>query len=107
MDNFLDITRLSEMIRTKRGENGYRKASKIVGLSASTIEKIEKGRSPDLESYFKLCNWLGVSVDYFRIRDEEKSYSHKDSIIQLFKSDTFLDRDVANALVKMVDLAYG
>ena len=33
------------------------------GVSAPTLSRLERGSVPDLESFRKICIWLGVSTD--------------------------------------------
>jgi len=42
-----------------------RSAAKKIGISASTLSRIEAGSPPDIESYCKLCRWMMITSDYF------------------------------------------
>lgn len=51
-----------------------RDVAKETGISPSTLCRIERGEMPDLETFRKLCIWLGVSADeILGIRKEEVS----------------------------------
>lgn len=40
---------------------GVREFANQVGISPSTFSRIENGKVPDLETFFKFCNWMGLS----------------------------------------------
>lgn len=59
----LDQPRLIGLIRLKRGNCGLREIAHELQISASTLSRIERGHTPDLETFARLCQWLGVSMD--------------------------------------------
>jgi len=40
-------------------------ASKQIDVSKATLSRIERGRTPELVTYAKVCNWLGVEMNTF------------------------------------------
>src|SRR5438552_13334027 len=63
----IDFQKFSAMLKTKRGGRGLRVvADEISGVSASTLSRIEQGNIPDLETFMRICKWLGVSAEDFR-----------------------------------------
>jgi len=44
----------------KRGDRGIREIAKALGTSAATLSRVERGHLPDLETFGKICRWLGV-----------------------------------------------
>jgi transcriptional regulator with XRE-family HTH domain len=65
MSKKIDTVKLSNMIKAKRGDKGLRDVSKKIGISAPTLSRIEQGKVPDVETFIRLCEWLGVSADNF------------------------------------------
>ena len=60
----VDFQRLAALLKAHRGEKGLRAvATEIGGVSASTLSRVEQGGVPDLETYLRLCRWLGISSD--------------------------------------------
>lgn len=60
-------------VRTKRGSQSLRDIGELLDIAPSTINRLETGTMPDLLTYVKICQWLGVSLNkYF-----DKSYSFK------------------------------
>ncbi len=108
MDRVINIDLLAEKVKLKRGTKGLRVAAKeIGGITYTVLHNIEKGKMPKLESYLKICNWLEVSADYFTPR-----YKHantiltKDAVLKFITADHSLDSSTANAIVKIIELAY-
>lgn len=51
---------LGELIREKRGTTGVREAAKEIGISPSTLSRVERGHLPDLENFRLICRWLAI-----------------------------------------------
>jgi len=54
------IEQLGRQLREKRGERGVRAIAKEIGISPATLSRIERGHLPDLETFGKVCRWLGI-----------------------------------------------
>lgn len=111
MANEIDIGELARMIRAKRGTRGLRAIANEIGdVSASTLSRIEQGKVPDLDTFIRLCKWLGVSADHFTVTREpistEEKSSTQDVIAAHLRADRALDPQTAEALVKMIQIAY-
>jgi len=99
---------LSGMIKEKRGKTGLREIAKEIGdVSAATISRIESGKVPDVETFIKICKWLGTPTDTF-IKDTENSKpkSNKEHIVAHLRAEKELDQSTIQMLMKMIDLAY-
>ena len=55
------LQNLGAIVREKRGSRGLREVSTEVGTSAPTLSRIESGKMPDLQTFGKLCRWLGAN----------------------------------------------
>jgi transcriptional regulator with XRE-family HTH domain len=102
------------MIKTKRGKMGLRDTAIEISnetgktISAATLSRIEQGNLPDVETFIKLCQWLNVSTDEFvATPGPKKEITEKDKIVYQLRSSQELDSDSINAMVAMVDLAFG
>lgn len=105
MNSSLDTKKFSEMIKSKRGSTGLRSLAKEIGISASTLSRIEQGNLPDIDTYLKLCTWLEVSSEFFRNSDiDEKNV--KGGVIAHLRADKSLPPNTAEALIQMINLAY-
>lgn len=56
------LENLGPLLREKRGSRGVREVAKEIGISHSTLSRVERGHLPDLENYQKLCQWLGIDL---------------------------------------------
>ena len=102
----INTTTLSTMIRSKRGPRGLREvAAEIGNISVSTLSRVENGNLPDIDSYFKICKWLNVSVDFFTTGDGATQSKEK-LVVANLRADKTLPKDIAEALIKMITLAY-
>jgi len=44
---------------------GVREFGDSIGVSAATFSRIENGKTPDIETFFKLCFWMKRSANEF------------------------------------------
>lgn len=51
---------LGSTVRDTRGANGIRTAAAEIGVSTATLSRIENGHMPDLETFRRVCEWLGA-----------------------------------------------
>lgn len=66
-----NLKKFSKAISDFRKENNIslRKASMQIGISGTTIHRLEKGNSfyPDIVSFNKICQWIGMDMnDFFK-----------------------------------------
>jgi transcriptional regulator with XRE-family HTH domain len=105
----VDSHRLAARLIAQRGKRGLRAtAAEIGGVSASTLSRVEAGNVPDLDTFLKLCHWLGASPDEFTSTGpiEKSVESPAEMITAHLRADRTLDRATAHALERMVRLAY-
>lgn len=108
MISTLNSELLAGMIKEKRGKTGLRDiASEIGGVSAATISRIEKGKLPDVDTFIKICKWLGTTTDTFIIDGgDSENKSNKDHIVAHLRADRELDSSTVEMLLKMIEMAY-
>jgi transcriptional regulator with XRE-family HTH domain len=105
----LNTDLLASAIKTKRGKTGLRNtAIEIGGISPATLSRVELGNLPDVETFIKICNWLGVSTETFIAGSNESQaeLSEKDKIVYQLRSSKELDSQTISAMVAMVDIAF-
>lgn len=105
MSSALDTKKFSEMIKSKRGTVGLRALASEIGISASTLSRIEQGNLPDIDTYLILCNWLKVSPEFFTNSNSETT-DVKSGVIAHLRADKSLPTKTAEALIQMINLAY-
>lgn len=61
----MEIGELGKMLVRRRGNMGVRAAAKEIGISPSTLTRIENGHVPDVRTLDKVCEWLGEEPSKF------------------------------------------
>ena len=56
----LTLQTLGRKLAERRGAVGIRETAKIIGVSPATLSRVERGHMPDLETFSKVCRWLGI-----------------------------------------------
>ena len=108
--------KFSAIIRKQRGERGLREVAQEIGeVNASTLSRIEHGNLPDLDTFLRICRWLGVSPDEFTtVLDSSTSdqpntpptLDSADMITAHLRADRTLDPKTVEALSTMIRLAF-
>lgn len=49
---------IAHYVREYRGEDGLRSTARKIGIGPMTLHRIENGRTPDLETFAKICKWM-------------------------------------------------
>src|SRR5574340_1826182 len=113
MSTQVKVRELGALLRAKRGPRGLREVSGEIGnVSASTLSRVEQGKLPDLDTFMLLCRWLKVSPDQFMkggSADKGATVAKSttpDLITVHLRTDRTLDPETAEALTKLIQLAY-
>lgn len=109
--NEINTDKLAVLIKERRGKRGLREVAKEIGdISAPTLSRVEQGRLPDLDTFIRLCRWLGKSPEDFVVEKFDKSVVNQEASVPekieiLLRAERTLQPDTINAIVKMVNLA--
>ena len=108
MTETIDVRRLAVEIRKKRENKGLRETAKeIGGISASTLSRVEAGRVPDLASFLRLCQWLGLSPDEFTDGTAEANPSSTEaSTPDVIEAHLRADRELPPKTVQALSAAF-
>ncbi|MEG4325440.1 helix-turn-helix domain-containing protein [Microcoleus sp. herbarium5] len=108
MGNYLDIEKLASLVRNKRLNRGLREVAKEIGnVSPSTISRVENGKTPDMETFLALCDWLGVPpAELIKNTEDEEAVNTPEAIAIQLRADKNLDPAIASALASLVKAAY-
>lgn len=109
----LDSHKLATVIRQQRAGRGLREVADELGdVSASSVCRLEAGKSPDMMVFLRVCRWLRVPpAEFFRSvagsEEESSPATHAHGrIISLIRSDAELAPVTANVLTALVTAAY-
>lgn len=61
----MDIKELGGLVARKRGNMGLRAAAAEIGISPTTLSRIENGHVPDIGTLDKVCAWVGEAPARF------------------------------------------
>lgn len=108
MGSYLDIERLANLVRNKRGSRGLRLIAEEIGnVSPSTISRVENGKIPDMDTFFALCDWLEIPpAELIKNTEDENIVDTPKAITIQLRADKKLDPAIANALASLVKAAY-
>jgi transcriptional regulator with XRE-family HTH domain len=56
----ITLETLGETLRKQRGPRGVRQIAGEIGISTATLSRIENGHLPDLETFRRVCVWVGA-----------------------------------------------
>ncbi len=59
--NLLWTWDLARLVKAKRGTQSLRDIAPEVKVSAATLSRVEARREPDMVTFLRLCEWLGMS----------------------------------------------
>lgn len=96
----LPIEELGRLVVAKRGPRGVRAAALEVGVSSATLSRVENGHMPDLETFAKICRWLGRDPREFLGLAEEAPAERK-AVVHFRKKKT-VSVDTAVALGDLI-----
>lgn len=105
----LNTSLLASMVKSHRGNKVLRDAAKeIGGISPSTLSRIEQGLVPDVETFIKVCQWLGEATETFVISSGNpvEADSGQQKIIAHLRAEKALSPKTVEMLVKVIELAY-
>lgn len=49
-----------DIVKSKRDDAGLRSTARAIGVSASTLSRVERGCMASAESFYKIFRWLGI-----------------------------------------------
>ncbi len=99
---------LGALVRQRRGANRLRETAQVIGISAATLLRVEAGRTPDVVTFGKLCNWLEIEPGAFLgspVSGDASSMQAKLQISAHHKSDRNPKPETIKALAEMILLA--
>ncbi|WP_418068282.1 helix-turn-helix domain-containing protein [Ralstonia pseudosolanacearum] len=94
---------LAQHILRRRDGRGIREAAKEVGISPATLSRVENQKVPDLETFGKICAWLGEDPATF-LGLVQASQSAPRAQVH-FKKEAAIRTESAKALSEMIVLA--
>jgi transcriptional regulator with XRE-family HTH domain len=99
----ITLENIGREISVKRGSIGVRLTAAEIGISPSTLSRIENGHLPDLETFKKLCLWLGVDAgDILETKNAGSGNEGGRETRVHFKRDNTVTGETAKHLAQMI-----
>jgi transcriptional regulator with XRE-family HTH domain len=92
----MKIDELAQLVLRTRGSMGIRAAAKEIGISPTTLSRIERGHVPDLRTLGKVCDWVGV---------DSAKFTGIGGLEIAFKKKSAVSGDTAKSLATLIELA--
>ena len=92
----MDIKDLAPLVLKRRGNMGVRAAAAEIGISPTTLTRIEKGHVPDVGTLDKLSRWLG---------EEPSRFTGVGNLQIAFKNKKAVPPKTARALAELISQA--
>lgn len=101
------IEDLGPLLAQRRAELNLslREVSSRAGIPTATLSRIEQGRAPDLATFRRLVEWLGVPPERF-LSVTERSVSTPDAITGYLRLDSALAPEDADKIADLVRTMY-
>ncbi len=93
----MDHDDLGRLVLKRRGNMGIRAAAKEIGISPTTLSKIERGHIPDQKTLETVCQWLG---------EKPAQFTAISKLQIAFKADVAVSKETRKSLANLVDLAH-
>ena len=99
---------LGRLVREKRGAKKIRETAQEIAIGTATLMRIENGRIPDVETFGRVCKWLGIdpgSFLGFESAPSTESDSEKTALTEVsihFKADKNPQPATVQAIAQMV-----
>jgi len=79
----MNIKELAPLVLKRRGGMGVRAAAAEIGISPTTLTRIEKGHVPDIATLEKLSEWLGEEPSRFTgVGDLQIAFKNRKAVPQ-------------------------
>ena len=93
----MNLSDLGPLVLKQRGSMGVRAAAKEIGISPSTLSRIERGHIPDVGTLDKVSLWLG---------ENPAKFTGVGDLQIAFKKKTAIDPKTAKSMANMIELAW-
>jgi transcriptional regulator with XRE-family HTH domain len=93
----MELKDLGNRVSQTRGNMGIRAAAAEIGVSPTTLSKVERGHIPDMKTLEKICTWIGESPDRF---------TAVGGLQIAFKKDQAVPKTTAKSLANAIQIAY-
>jgi transcriptional regulator with XRE-family HTH domain len=98
----LTIKDFGQLLTVKRGGRGVRAAAADAGVSTATFSRVENGHMPDLQTFAKLCKWLGCDPREFLGMEADDGTPATPNAVVHFRKKKTVKMETATALGELI-----
>jgi transcriptional regulator with XRE-family HTH domain len=98
----LNFQIIGSKLLEKRGSRGVREVAGEIGISPATLSRVERGHLPDLETFGKVCQWLGLDPNTVLGTKTHNAKTDRVKAMVHFRKDKELRPETAEALGKLI-----
>jgi transcriptional regulator with XRE-family HTH domain len=92
----MKIEDLAGLVQKRKGSMGVRATAAEIGISPTTLSRIERGHLPDMGTLEKVCKWLGEDMSKF---------TGIGGLQIAFKKNQAVSLDTSKSLAVLIELA--
>lgn len=96
----LSLQSLGRKLLEKRGNRGIREAALEIGVSPATLSRLERGYAPDIETFGKACQWVGI--DPGEVLGIKPASRPRATVSVHFRKDQAISPKTAQALAQLI-----
>jgi transcriptional regulator with XRE-family HTH domain len=107
-DKDLTPSDLGRLLRDRRTQDriSLRQAAEELGVSFNSLARIEKGHIPDVATFQRVAEWIGIAPSQFFGPGSQRSSSTPDAVAAHLKADPALSEDAAEQIASIVSQLY-
>ena len=99
----LTLQQLGPMIREQRGVRPIRQVAAEIGVSAATLSRVERGNLPDLNTFPKICRWLGLDAGEVLGLETAEAHEDQSSVATVhFRANRNIRPELAQSLAELI-----
>jgi len=104
--NKITIDNIGQQLIKQRSGKGIRDAAKEIGISSATLSRVERGGTPDIDTFRKICVWLNVDPgEVLGIQNKKETHQDENLLSVHLKANQTLDKQTATALGEVIMVA--
>jgi transcriptional regulator with XRE-family HTH domain len=98
----ITLENMGKILREKRGSRGMREVATEIEISVATLSRIESGKLPDIDTFTKICRWMGIDAGKVLGTKTEKLPQANLMPCVNWKADRNLSPKTAGALAELI-----
>ncbi len=96
------MLKLGKLLMERRGSTGIREFAKELGISPATLSRVEHGNLPDIGTFSKICDRLGLDPSEFLQLNKTAENTGPGSASVHFRADAQLNPVAAKDLAQLI-----